>query len=115
MAEVGDWVVGTGEKSHESGGHRRLIYAMRITLKIPLHRFVTSPQYVGRADRFPGSPHTAGRFALISDEFWYFGRNAIDVSRIPLDIFHTSLKCAVRAAEATFLLFVIADFETWIR
>ena len=34
MAEIGDWIVGTGGKSASSAGHGRLIYAMRVTDKI---------------------------------------------------------------------------------
>jgi len=83
MAEEGDWVVGTGGQSHESAGNGKLIYAMRVTRKIPLVRYLTSPQYADRADRFENDQNTHGRFALISNDFCYFGQNAIDVARIP--------------------------------
>ena len=45
MAEIGDWIVGTGGKSAYSAGHGRLIYAMRVTDKIPLRTYLTVRQY----------------------------------------------------------------------
>jgi hypothetical protein len=115
MTAVGDWVVGTGGKSHESAGHGRMIYAMQVTLKIPLDRYVTSPQFLGRADRFASAPHSGGRFALISNKFWYFGRNAIDVSLIPARHLPHRFEKRGPGYRADFSTQFIADFETWIQ
>src|ERR1700674_766197 len=54
MADVKDWVIGTGGVSAQSAGHGRLIYAMRIGRKIPLRQYASQPQYAGRIDRMSG-------------------------------------------------------------
>jgi Nucleotide modification associated domain 2 len=115
MAEPGDWVVGTGGKSNESAGHGRLIYAMKITSKIPLNQYLSSRRYAGRADRFPSDSRIEGRFALISDEFWYFGRNAIDVSSIPIHQLNHPFEKRGPAYRADFSEPFIVEFENWIR
>jgi hypothetical protein len=114
MAEVGDWVVGTGGVGHESAGHRRLIYAMRVTRKIPLSRYVSSPSYAGRADRFPNDAAAQGRFVLISDDFWYFGRNAVDIGGIPTRYLEHPLEKRGPGYRRDFPEAFIADFERWI-
>jgi hypothetical protein len=115
LAEEDDWIVGTGGKSHESAGHGKLIYAMRVTRKIPLAQYNSSPRYAGRGDRFPEDRHTHGRFALISDDFWYFGRNAVDVSLIPTRHLDHRFEKRGPAYRADFSELFIADFEQWIR
>jgi hypothetical protein len=80
MAEIGDWIVGTGGKSAYSAGHGRLIYAMRVIDKIPLRTYLTARQYADRADRFSPEDGEQDRFALIADEFFYFGSNAVAIA-----------------------------------
>jgi len=115
MAKIGDWIVGTGGKSRESAGHGRLIYAMCVSLKIPLFHYLYASQYAGRADRFPEQPRTQGRYALVSNEFWYFGRNAIDISRIPFLHLPHQFEKRGPGYRSRFPALFIADFEAWIR
>src|SRR5260370_22346988 len=39
LAEVGDWVIGTGGSHPVSAGHGRLVYAMRVTEKLNLRDY----------------------------------------------------------------------------
>lgn len=82
MAEVGDWVVGTGGKSERSAGHGKLVYAMRVD-EMP-----TREKYYRRFSkrrRDNKSPHTdfekRRQFALVSRHFYYFGANAIEIPK----------------------------------
>src|SRR5438094_355490 len=52
MAQVGDWIVGTGGvKQESSAGHGRLVYAMRITEKLSLPEY--RKRYPNRRDSSP--------------------------------------------------------------
>jgi hypothetical protein len=114
MAQEGDWVVGTGGVSPQSAGHGRLIYAMRVTLKIPLSQYSNEPRYAGRADRqLNGLYH--GRYALISDEFYYFGREAIKISLIPTNNLPHRFEKQGPSYRRDFPEAFISDFEQWIR
>jgi hypothetical protein len=116
LAEVSDWVVGTGgQKLHLSAGNGRLIYAMRVTDKIPLTRYLNDRKYVGRIDRYEDEYGTHGRFVLISDDFFYFGRNAIDVSRIPARHLTDAFEKRGQNHRHDFTEAFIADFEQWLR
>lgn len=97
LAEESDWIVGTGGKSHESAGHGKLIYAMRVTRKIPLAQYNSSPRYPGCGDRFPED------------------HNAIDVSLIPTRHLDHRFEKRGPAYRADFSKLFIADFERWIR
>ena len=114
LAQVGDWIVGTGGRSTHSAGHGRLIYAMRVTDKIPLRAYLTARQYAGRVDRFPPAGGDQDRFALISDEFYYFGRNAIDIARIPTRHLDHPLEKRGPKHRHDFTEAFIADFERWM-
>jgi hypothetical protein len=114
MAQVGDWIVGTGGKSASSAGHGRLIYAMRVTDKIPLRAYLTARQYAGRADRYPPAGSDQERFALISDDFYYFGRNAIHIAGIPTRHLNHPLEKRGPRHRHDFTEAFIADFEQWI-
>jgi hypothetical protein len=112
MAEIGDWVAGTGGKSRESAGHGKLIYAMRVDDKIPLIDY----RQAHRGDRFDanGATDGRGRFALISNHFFYFGANARDISEIP----RTHLGCPFenpgRGYRRDFAQEFVADFAKWL-
>lgn len=41
LAEVGDWVIGTGGASKQSAGHGRLVYAMRVDEKPTRWKYFT--------------------------------------------------------------------------
>jgi len=106
-AAVGDWVVGTS--SVKTVGAGRLVYAMRVTEKLPLEEYSDNPRFqykkpsVGlreeRGDNIYSqkgknwhqrtSYHDAdnmpkdlrGKYALISDHFVYLGADAIPISK----------------------------------
>ena len=115
MAEEGDWVAGTGGQNHESAGNGKLIYAMRVTKKISLSRYLSSPQYAGRADRFAETPNVHSRFVLISDEYYYFGRNAIDVALIPNRHLTHPFEKRGMAYRHDFSEAFIRKFEEWLQ
>jgi hypothetical protein len=76
LAAKEDWIVGTGGASRESAGHGRLVYAMLVTEKMNLRDYFRDPRF---ADRAGNRPEFAGRtdmFALVSNHFYYFGKEA---------------------------------------
>lgn len=78
LAEEGDWIAGTGRVDRgKSAGNGNLIYAMRVDEKIPLAEYCRG----NKGNRIDAEPviDVDGRFALISNHFFYFGRNAIDI------------------------------------
>jgi Nucleotide modification associated domain 2 len=115
MADAEDWVIGTGGVSTQSAGHGRLIYAMRISRKIPLREYSNQPQYAGRVDRVSNGQLDPRRYALISDEFYYFGRNAIDIAQIPQFNLPHRMEKRGPGYRRDFPESFIAEFERWIR
>src|ERR1700674_3993178 len=115
MADVGDWVIGTGGVSAQSAGHGRLIYAMRISCKIPLREYSSQRQYAGRVDRCSNGQLDPRRYALISEEFYYFGLNAIDIAQIPQFNLPHRLENRGPAYRRDFPESFIAEFGRWIR
>ncbi len=81
MAEVGDWVCGTGGAGPLSAGAGQLLYAMKVDRKIPLAEYCGGT-YSGRIDAEREVAHPS-RCVLLSTHFYYFGRNAIELSAIP--------------------------------
>jgi hypothetical protein len=74
-------VVGTGGvDTSKSAGHGRLIYAMRVDEKLNLAAYCADERFRSRDDARlePGC-----KWALVSSHFYYFGRNAIDISTLP--------------------------------
>ncbi|HEY4366898.1 MAG TPA: hypothetical protein VGN07_06650 [Steroidobacteraceae bacterium] len=115
MAEVGDWIAGTGGRSRESAGNGKLIYAMRVTRKIPLSRYQNDTLFSGRADQYGEVQRTDGRFVLISSEFYYFGKEAIEISRIPSrHLSHPFEKWGQRHRRDFSEAFIV-DFEQWLQ
>lgn len=86
-AKVGDWVIGTVGKKNANGNIivGGLLYAMKVTEKITLDEFVR--RYPNRRDaQFQGGcdqETLAGRFALLSDTYFYFGNKAISLDDLP--------------------------------
>jgi hypothetical protein len=115
MAQVGDWVVGTGGSSAQSAGHGRMIYAMRVTRKISLGQYSSEPRYAGRADRKFDRQSDQGRYALIADEFYYFGRDALNVAQIPGVNVKKLLEKRGPGYRRDFTESFILGFEGWIR
>jgi hypothetical protein len=82
LAEVGDWIAGTGGMDlRKSAGHGKLIYAMRVDEKITLAEYCQA--HDGHRIDAKHDIEENDRFALISNHFFYFGRNAIDISDFP--------------------------------
>jgi hypothetical protein len=95
MAEIGDWIVGTGGvKRKLSAGNGKIIYAMKVEEKLTLGKYYRTkrfrnkrPQKDGtyiqqRGDNFYSKDwEKKNRFVLISHRFYYFGRNAIAIPR----------------------------------
>lgn len=79
LAKKGDWVIGTGGAGQKSSGHRTLIYAMKVTDKLTLQQYFSDERFRGRADNHPEDAARTDRFALISNDFFYFGANAIPI------------------------------------
>jgi hypothetical protein len=79
LATKGDWVIGTGGVSQKSSGHRTLIYAMKVTDKLTLQQYFNDERFRGRADNHSEDAVRNDRFALISNDFFYFGANAVPI------------------------------------
>jgi hypothetical protein len=80
-AKLGDWILGTGGRSKESSGTGTLLYFMRIDEKPPFRHFLSDKRFRGRADCVDRGE--GNRFALISRHYFYFGKNALNVSALP--------------------------------
>mgnify|MGYP000871419554 CR=1 FL=1 len=83
MANVGDWVLGTGGNSSESIGNGKIIYLMRIDEKISFKDFLNDTRFKGRKDQVDNGH--GNTYALISEYYYYFGRNAINIPNEFLD------------------------------
>jgi hypothetical protein len=83
LAEEGDWIIGTGGKNKKlsCGRNDCIIYIMRVDEKLPFAQFLRDRRFHGRAD-CKDLGH-GNEYALISETFLYFGRDAISVSRMP--------------------------------
>jgi hypothetical protein len=83
LAQIGDWIAGTGGQSKLSAGNGKLIYAMRVDEKLTLPEYYQDIRFKGRSDNTLDDADKADRFVLISEHYFYFGKNAIDIDRIP--------------------------------
>jgi hypothetical protein len=82
LAEVGDWVIGTGGVGKDSAGHGRIVYMMRVDEKSPFRNYLSDVRFRERSDcRDFGQ---SNEYALVSRRFFYFGRNALSVSDLPV-------------------------------
>ena len=92
LAEVGDWIAGTGGADlRVSAGHGKLIYAMHVEEKLTLREYHEDPRFRGRRDNEASEAHLQDRYALISSTYYYFGRNALDLSNLPARNLHHPL------------------------
>lgn len=94
QAQIGHWIVGTGGADlRKSAGNGKIVYAMKVTDKMTLHEYFTSAEFACKKFR-PTGNHRYGdnieprtefdkheRFVLISEQFYYFGRNAISIPK----------------------------------
>lgn len=81
LADEGDWILGTGGQNEDSAGNGKLVYLMRVDEKLPFREFLAATRFQGRCDckdRGDGN-----RFALISQQYFYFGKNALSISALP--------------------------------
>jgi hypothetical protein len=92
QADIGDWVVGTGGANlRKSAGNGKILYAMKVTNKKTLQQYFKCAEFACKKRR-PNGNHKFGdniepqtdfekheRFVLISEQFYYFGRNAIPI------------------------------------
>jgi len=84
LAGIGDWIAGTGGADlRVSAGHGKLVYAMRVEEKLRLREYHQDPRFRGRRDNEARDAHLQDRYALIFSFFYYFGRNAPDLSGLP--------------------------------
>jgi hypothetical protein len=86
LAQVGDWVVGTGGKNRQrSAGHGKIVYAMRVDKKISREEYHRRyrRQRSDAKDKPKNEFERMEQFALLSylPNFFYFGRQAIDIPR----------------------------------
>jgi hypothetical protein len=114
MAEVGDWIAGTGGADlTKSAGHGKLIYAMRVDEKIPLADYCRSMN--GKRIDAEHEAVEDGRYALISRHFYYFGRNAIDLSEIPSQHLHHPFEKSGRGHRCNFTEEYVEQFAQWLQ
>jgi hypothetical protein len=79
-AEIGDWLLGTGGESRRSSGNGTIIYLMCVDEKLPFQQYLRDQRFKGRSDcKDRGTNNT---YALVSRHFFYFGKNAIPISRL---------------------------------
>jgi len=81
MANVGDWILGTGGQSSDSAGNGCIIYLMRVDEKLDFGRYLRDTRFAGRLDHSDESQ--GNKFALVSRHFFYLGREAVGVSQLP--------------------------------
>jgi hypothetical protein len=114
LAETGDWVVGTGGVSEDSAGHGKIIYAMRVDEKLTLAEYYTDKRFRGRAGNTRDESHRTDTFALISQHFFYFGRNAIDLEAVPQEHLAHPLEKKGAGFRSDFNEEFIEDFIRWL-
>jgi hypothetical protein len=81
LADEQDWILGSGGQSKRSAGNGKIIYLMRVDQKLPFEKYLKDPRFQGRSDCFDGGD--GNRFALVSWTYFYFGKNALSVAKLP--------------------------------
>ncbi len=111
-AEVGDWVVGSSGKSKLSlGKHGHLIYAMEVTEKLAIRDYLRDVRFKGRAGNLQKPETRTDMFALVSDHFYYFGKNAYPLAKRHRD---HSLEKRGPWHRCDFSQDFIVDFVRWV-
>lgn len=114
IAEPGDWIAGTGGTNPKtSAGHGNLIYAMRVDEKLHLADYCRI--YSKERDDAKHDVLESGRFALISKHFFYFGRNAVDISEIPKEHLTHNFEKRGPGYRSDFSEEFIEDFAAWLK
>ena len=106
MAEKGDWILGSGGKSSESTGKNDcIIYLMRVDEKLNIKQYLEDSRFKKREDcRY--DEEIKNIYALVSHHYFYFGKNAVDVSVLPdnlrdKNLFKTGNSKSLNVAENT--------------
>jgi hypothetical protein len=84
LAKPGDWIIGTGGESKYSAGAGTVIYMMRVDEALPFLTFLSDRRFLGRIDCIDQGD--GNECALISNRYFYFGRNALRISKLPPDL-----------------------------
>lgn len=84
LANVGDWILGSGGKNSASAGNNKIIYLMRVDEKLDFDSYLKDSRFHDREDCIDNGD--GNQFALISEHYFYFGKNAIDKNKLPLSI-----------------------------
>ena len=114
LAEEGDWIVGTGGIDlRKSAGHGKLVYAMRVDEKVTLAEYCRGN--IGNRIDADHDIAEKGRYALISHHFFYFGRNAIDISEIPDKHLDHPFEKTGPGHRCDFSEEFIKDFAKWLK
>jgi hypothetical protein len=82
MAEVGDWILGTGGCGKKSAGHGTIIYLMRVDEKLSFDEYIRDGRFCKRSD----VDNRDNEFALVSVSYFYYGRNAVRICDLPKEI-----------------------------
>jgi len=114
IAEPCDWIVGTGGVKKVSAGHGKIIYVMRVDEKITLAKYYSDPRFKGRVDNKRCDKYNTTRHALISQHYFYFGKNAITISEIPQRYLDHSLEKKGPRYRADFDPRFINQFTVWL-
>lgn len=125
-AEKGDWIIGTGGASNKSSGHGTIIYAMKVTEKITLREYFHDKRFSDKkpiltdyksslGDNIKKDISTPNRFALISDHFYYFGRNALQIPKKFMSHPKTPLEKKGPRYRTDFGDDFINEFTNWIQ
>ena len=126
MAEVNDWVIGTGGVSDSSSGNGKIIYAMMVTKKLTLREYFNNERFSKKrpiqtdykfslGDNIKKDISNPNRFALISDHFYYFGRNAVQIPKKFMSHPKTPLEKKGPRYRKDFDDHFINEFTNWIQ
>jgi len=111
LAKVGDWIVGTGSADkRRSSGHGTLIYAMKVEKNPTLKEYYKDKRFKRRKGNVREQSHRTDTYALISQHYWYFGRNAVHIP----EEYRRPLEKRGRGFKSDFKEEFIQDFVKWL-
>jgi hypothetical protein len=109
------WIVGTGGiDTNKSAGHGKLLFAMRVDEKITLFDYYRDARFRCRIDNLLEGSGRTDRFILLSQHYFYFGRNAVDIQNIPKNHLTHSLEKKGPGFRNDFNTEFIHDFANWL-
>lgn len=117
MAQIGDWVIGTGGASKRSAGHGKLVYAMQVDEKLTRGEYFGDSRFAKKMKKSPpgdnekpiGDFEKNEQYVLISRHFYYFGSNAIAIpQRLDLEKKGPGYRCNFGETE-------IGRFRAWLK